>query len=86
MTVYVDKARNQHRRMTMCHMVADSLEELHAMAEKIGMKKEWFQPKSFPHYDVSLTRRKLAVQYGAVEITRRELGLFMRNKRKELLK
>lgn len=78
MSVYVDKAENGFGRMKMCHMIADSLEELHEMAEKIGMKKEWFQPKSFPHYDVCKTRRKQAVELGAIEVTSRELVMVMR--------
>lgn len=70
MTVYVDNYRAKFGRMVMCHMAADTLDELHEMAEKIGMKRSWFQGD---HYDLSLSRRKLAIQYGAKEITSREL-------------
>lgn len=72
MTVYVDMERNRLGSMIMCHMFADSASELHEMAAAIGMKREWYQPRSFPHYDVSLSRRKVAIRLGAVEVTRRE--------------
>lgn len=71
MSVYVDGERNRFGRMIMCHMFADSLDELHAMAQAIGMDRDWFQPLSFPHYDVSLSRRAVAVSKGAIEVDRR---------------
>ena len=78
MTVYLDKARNHLGRMVMCHMIATTEEELHEMAAAIGMKREWFQPKSFPHYDVSLSRRVLALRYGAIELERRRFVIMLR--------
>ena len=69
--VYVDAERNQFGRMVMCHMFADTIAELHDMAAKIGMKRKWFQPFSFPHYDVALARRAAAVRCGAIEVDRR---------------
>jgi hypothetical protein len=62
-------------------MIADSLEELHAMADRIGMKRAWFQcpPRaSFPHYDVAPNRRELALKHGAIECDRRMFVLMMR--------
>lgn len=82
MSVYVDGERNRFGRMIMCHMFADSLAELHAMARGIGMDRDWFQPLSFPHYDVSLSRRVVAVQRGAIEVDRRE-GVAIRKRVRE---
>lgn len=72
MAVYVDGEQNRLGRMIMCHMFADTIAELHVMADAIGMKRHWFQPFSFPHYDVAKGRRALAVLKGAVEVSRRE--------------
>ena len=79
MTVYVDNVRVAFGRMKMSHMVADTLEELHEMATKIGLKRKWFQNhKLHPHYDVSMSRRVLAIKYGVKEVTSRELIRIMR--------
>lgn len=78
MSVYVDSARNRYGRMIMCHMIADTISELHDMAIAIGMLRAWFQPTSFPHYDVSLTRRSNAITLGAIELDRRSFVAKMR--------
>lgn len=72
MTVYVDDMRAGFGRMVMCHMIADNDDELHAMAARIGVARRWWQypaKTSGSHYDIALTKRALAVQAGAVEIT-----------------
>lgn len=68
MSVYVDKAQNRFCRMKMCHMLADSIQELHEMADRLGLKREWYQSRSTPHYDLSKTKRVLALKLGAIEI------------------
>lgn len=58
----------------MCHMTADTLDELHTMADKIGMERRWFQepPKaSYPHYDIPEHKRDQALSLGAVEVCSR---------------
>lgn len=73
MSIYVDKSKNQFKNMIMCHMLADTLEELHAMAKLIGMRRSWFQPQSTPHYDLSRTMRRRAIRAGAIEIDREKV-------------
>ena len=81
MTVYVDRARHAYRRMVMCHMMADTLEELHAMADRIGVARRHFQPLSSPHYDICLTKRALAIRAGAVETSRQQMVALIRRLR-----
>jgi hypothetical protein len=67
-----------------CHMFADSLEELHAMASAIGMKRTWFQDKpGFPHYDLVASKRAKAVALGAVEVDGREFVRITRRLREQ---
>lgn len=58
-----------------CHMIADSVSELVEFAEKIGMKRVWLQHTSMPHFDLTKKYRDLAVQNGAIQLSR---GRFVR--------
>lgn len=75
MTVYVDDmyrfAMGRFGRMKMSHMIADSVAELHAMADKIGVARRWHQGD---HYDIAMSKRELAIQNGARSITLRQLA------------
>jgi hypothetical protein len=63
-------------------MYADTLSELHAMARKIGLKREWFQDHpQLKHYDLVPVKRQKAVSLGAVEHTMREMALWQRDYR-----
>lgn len=73
MAVYVDCARNAYGRMVMSHMLADTPEELHEMADAIGVSRKWFQPLSSPHYDICQRKRQLAIEAGALVVGRREV-------------
>lgn len=78
----MDNYGARYGRMIMCHMVADSLDELHAMADQVGVQRKWFQAKaSTPHYDICLTKRALAVAAGAVEVDSRGLVAVIRRLR-----
>lgn len=87
MAVYVDPIMEHGGSATFhwtksCHMYADTLGELHEMAEAIGMRGSWFQDKPhLPHYDLVPARRAKAVKLGAVEHTKYEMVAFMRRRR-----
>lgn len=76
MTVYVDDMNAPYGRMKMCHMLADTDAELHAMAERIGVARKWHQapPRHSSHYDIAQSKKALAIAAGAVEITWRQAG------------
>lgn len=82
MTVYVDNMKASFGRMKMCHMVADSREELLAMADKIGVQRKWLQyPGNWmEHFDIAMSKRALAVQAGAVEIDATQLASMCRRR------
>lgn len=74
--VYVDNMNMPYGRMIMCHMIADTTEELLEMADKIGVARKWIQKKGTyqEHFDISLGAKKKAIEAGAKEISMRELS------------
>jgi Protein of unknown function (DUF4031) len=81
--VYVDNPKYAFGRMKMCHMIADSTDELLAMADGIGVARKWIQRAGSyqEHFDICLSKRALAVQHGAVEATTRQIGNLLRARR-----
>ncbi len=67
--VYVDDCRIPFRGMLMSHMLADTDEELRAMADAIGMAQRWHQGD---HFDVNEQMRAVAIQRGAHPISKRD--------------
>ncbi len=74
MTVYVDDMRRPARvgrlNAVWSHLMADTDEELHAFAARLGLRRAWHQHPGRPtsHYDLTESRRREAVKLGAVEI------------------
>jgi hypothetical protein len=82
MAVYVDNLSDwgwRHGRS--CHMIADSVTELLEFAESIGLRREWFQPNSSPHFDLTEDARTAAVKMGAIELDRRAFVAKLRETR-----
>lgn len=92
MTVYVDDfatpATVGSIKARWSHLIADTPEELHAFAARLGLRRAWFQdptvngkPKAAPgtraaenwHYDVTENKRRQAIRLGAVPVPWREI-------------
>lgn len=94
MTVYIDglfeatpeNAQAKRHGTRWCHMIADSDEELHAFADRLGLKRAWFQQRANQpwqnHYDLVPSKRLLAVRLGAKEIDSHEFGNMLIVRRK----
>jgi hypothetical protein len=68
-TVYVDDAVTLWRGDRWAHLMADTLDELHAFAAQLGLRREKFQDRtSGAHYDVPAPLREEAIALGAVAI------------------
>lgn len=82
MSVYVDDMKAGFGRMIMCHMIADTREELFAMVDAIGVARHWIQKAGTPweHFDICKSKRARAITAGAIEINKRSLVMKMRGK------
>jgi Protein of unknown function (DUF4031) len=53
------------------HLQADTVEELHAFADRLGLRREWFQSKpgrpENDHYDLGGKGRARALELGAID-------------------
>ena len=78
MGVFVDdmklRAKVGNLDTVWSHLGADSLEEMHEFAQRLGLKRSWFQISSsgIPHYDITQSMRAKAVKMGAEEVTTTE--------------
>lgn len=87
MTVYVDDMyltqMGRFGRMRMSHMIADTPEELRAMADTIGLARRHIQYEGHPaeHFDVSMEYRARAISAGATPITMRDLARKIRDRK-----
>jgi hypothetical protein len=70
MAVYVDSEEILWRGKLWCHLAADTLDELHSFASRLGLRKSWFQSKGYPHYDVTVSVRERALKMGAIDADR----------------
>lgn len=84
MTVYVDSEEILWRGKLWCHLAADTLDELHTFASKLGLRRIWFQSKGYPHYDVTVSVRERALKMGAIDADRETIVARCRQLKMEL--
>lgn len=78
-----DDAPRAFRNKLSCHMLADTHEELMAIARRIGLRPEWVQASGTyrEHFDLTPSRRASAVVNGAAELTLSEMGWLLQERR-----
>jgi hypothetical protein len=86
MACYVDSVRAYPgaglRFSEFCHLLADTRDELHAMADAIGMPRRLFQDHPWRwHYDLPRHLREQAVHHGAHEVTLHDVGALLQKRR-----
>jgi hypothetical protein len=89
MPCYVDTVRAYPgkglRYERFCHLLADSREELHAMADALGIPRHYFQDHPWRwHHDLPEPLRARAVELGAREVTLHEVGELLRSRKRAL--
>jgi len=88
-TCYVDAVREYPdaglRHTRFCHLLADTREELHELADDLGIPRRYFQDHPWRwHHDLPEPLRERAIALGAREVTLREVGLLLRRRKAEL--
>lgn len=89
MAVYVDAVRDYPdaglRHTAYCHLLADSRDELHAFADRLGVPRRFFQDHPWRwHHDLPATLRPRALELGAVELDMHAVGELLRRRKHEL--
>lgn len=88
MAVYVDDFRVPWRGDRWSHLLADTAEELHAFAARLGLRRQHFHHKPArpwkDHYDVPEPKRRQAIELGAKPISFGEAAQILRARRQVL--
>ncbi len=74
MAIYVDFVQIPFKGYKWCHMLADSLQELHDFATLIEVDARLFHRNaSYPHYDITVQMRETAIAQGAIAADRKKI-------------
>ncbi|MFA5067638.1 MAG: DUF4031 domain-containing protein [Candidatus Izemoplasmatales bacterium] len=64
-----------------CHLVANSIKDLHSFAKSIGVNKRYFHnnPKNNkPHYDIRGKKIQKAIEFGAKQVNSKDIVTFLK--------
>jgi hypothetical protein len=86
MACYVDAVHEYPhaglRFTEFCHLLADSRDEIHAMADLLDVPRRFFQDHPWRwHYDLPSHLREEAVRFGAEQLTMHQVGALLRARR-----
>ena len=87
MTCYVDTVRHYPeaglRFTDFCHLLADTPDELHAMAQALGLPRRIYQDHPWRwHYDLPAHLRDAAIAMGAQSIEMHAVGALLKARRR----
>ena len=78
MAVYVHDARHRFSRYVLSLMLADSIDELHAMADRISVPRSWFRNRWLPHYELPHAMLRRAIAAGAQPVAWEDMPAVIR--------
>jgi hypothetical protein len=70
-----------HPTRGWCHLVSDTIPNLHSFAQTIGLKRHWFENKrgkNRPHYDIRGQMIQRAINAGAKQVSSKEIVVFLK--------
>lgn len=72
------------KKVRHCHLISTPKAEIrmHWIAEQIGLKRSHCHEGAVPHYDLVASKRKQAIDFGAIELTNRQFHDVMKAWRK----
>jgi hypothetical protein len=89
MSCYVDALKSYPdaglRYTEFCHLLADTREELHEIAEELGIPARYFQDHPWRwHHDLPAPLRPRAIELGAKELTMHEVGALLKQRKAQI--
>lgn len=81
--VYIDNFNARFGRMKMCHLFADTTKELLDICTNIGVAHKWIQYPGTDneHFDICLSKKVRALDYGAKEVGFREYAKMIEHRK-----